>query len=753
MNRLLAFILIGLLQSSVCWNQTVLIPNNGIWKFLDNNTRPANWFESSFNDVAWNQGPAELGYGDGGEATVVSFGPNSTNKYITTYFRKNFQVTGLNNFSTFTINLVRDDGAVVYVNGREVYRNNLPAGIIQHSTLAIAAIGNADETTPVSTTLCSSFFLEGENVIAVEMHQNLATSSDLSFQLELIGNPIVGGTPSITRGPYMQMGNANELTIRWRTNIATNSRVEAGIEFGSNNFRVDSLCYTTEHEVRLSGLLPDTKYYYRVGNTNVMLQGDSNNFFRTMPLPGTNRKIGILAIGDGGGQNLTYQTQAFAQYRAMLAANNIEAADAVILLGDNAYENGTDNEFQTKFFNPLAPIWKNHKLYPSPGNHDYAQSAARQDDHNIPYYSMFTLPVNGECGGVASGNEAFFSFDIGDVHFISLDSYGEESNKRMSDTTGAQVLWLKNDLAANTKKWVIVYFHHPPYTMGGHNSDTETELAAIRNNLNRVLERYGVDMVICGHSHNYERSKLIRGHFGNELTYSESTHAVSTSSGMYNSVASCPYIVSSDTGRHGTLYVIAGSFGASGGIAAGYPHNAMPYSINDGGFLWLDIEQNRLDAKFVRRNGETWDRFTIMQDVNKTVTYNIAPGDEITLTANWPGQYNWSTGANTRSITVSPTGANNSYSVSDQFNCITDHFTVNATCGINTWVGTKNNAWENPLNWSCGTIPGPNSEVVINAGTFYSPTVNAHVSIKKLTVQSGAFVTVTSGYRINIWGE
>ena len=152
-------------------------------------------------------------------------------------------------------------------------------------------------------------------------------------------------------------------------------------------------------------------------------------------------------------------------------------------------------------------------MYPAPGNHDYANSGARQDDHNIPYYNMFTLPSNGECGGVPSGTEAYYSFDIGDVHFLSLDSYGEETNTRLYDTLGAQVTWIKTDLAANTKRWVVAYWHHPPYTKGSHNSDSEGELISMRENFIRILERYGVDLVICGHSHNYERSYLLKGYY------------------------------------------------------------------------------------------------------------------------------------------------------------------------------------------------------------------------------------------------
>ena len=161
-----------------------------------------------------------------------------------------------------------------------------------------------------------------------------------------------------------------------------------------------------------------------------------------------------------------YQSGTLSSYRNYTASN---PGEAMLLLGDNAYDNGTDAEYQSRFFDIYSSnILKNHILFPSPGNHDYANNATRQADHNIPYYSMFTNPTAAECGGVASGTEAYFSWNWGNIHFLSLDSYGKENagTTRLYDTTGAQAVWVKNDLAANTRPWVIAYWHHPPFTKG-----------------------------------------------------------------------------------------------------------------------------------------------------------------------------------------------------------------------------------------------------------------------------------------------
>jgi acid phosphatase type 7 len=494
---------------------------------------------------------------------------------------------------------------------------------------------------------------------------------------------------TVTRGPYLQMGGQNSITIQWRTNIVSDSRVEIGTSFGTYPTVITDAASITNHSIVITGLTADTKYYYRVGSSSAMSAADAQIFFTTLPLSNTTRKIRIAAFGDCGRNDNSFQSNTLSRYTSYLSANGIDAPDAWLLLGDNAYNNGTDAEFTSNFFSAYSSsILKNHKLYPTPGNHDYAQSIARQNDHLVPYYDIFTVPAAGQLGGVSSGSEAWYSFDIGDIHFMALDSYGLENSgtTRIYDTTGAQALWVKADLAANTKKWTIAYWHHPPYTKGSHNSDSETELIRIRENFLRILERNGVDMIVCGHSHNYERSYLLNGYYKSnpagsalsELDFNINTHTSSQSNGRYNGTAnSCPYVYESGKYQHGTVYVVAGSSGADGGVQSGYPHNAFPFSQDDGGMLYFEVDNNRLDAKFIRRDGVIADQFTIMKDVNETTTVNAFTGSPVTLTASWPGNHQWTTTETTRSITITPsaTGTTN-YSVTDGVGCNTDQFTV-----------------------------------------------------------------------------
>ena len=166
---------------------TSLIAQGATWKYLDNGSNQGTaWYAVGFNDASWASGPAQLGYGDGDEATTVGYGSDPDNKYITTYFRKTFTVTNPAQFNGLTLDLLRDDGAVIYVNGQEVVRSNMPTDAVNYQTLASVGIGGEDETTHFySYTLTPNVLVSGTNTIAVEIHQAVATSSDISFDLRL----------------------------------------------------------------------------------------------------------------------------------------------------------------------------------------------------------------------------------------------------------------------------------------------------------------------------------------------------------------------------------------------------------------------------------------------------------------------------------------------------------------------------------------------------------------------------------------
>ena len=187
------------------------------------------------------------------------------------------------------------------------------------------------------------------------------------------------------------------------------------------------------------------------------------------------------------------------------------------------------------------------------------------------------------------------------------------------------------------------------------------------------LEKYNVDVVLCGHSHSYERSYLIKGFKGNSETFDPAKHAVSASSGRYDGTPnSAPYIKKLTNKGTGTVYLVGGSSGQLGGKSAGYPHHAMAFSNESiPGSCILTFEDTRLDLKWLGGDDSIHDKFTMFKGVNRHNYVEIVKGDSVTLTASWPGDYIWSNGATTRSITVSPAEAQD-YIVKDVLGYLAD---------------------------------------------------------------------------------
>ncbi len=172
----------------------VLPATVAVWKFLDNGTdQSTQWRARNFDDAAWASGPSELGYGDT-QVTPIGFGPDAANRHITTYFRHHFTVTDPSVFHGLTLKMIVDDGCVVYLNGAEIVRRNLPTGDVNYKTTALLNIAGADETTFFTYTVPAAGLIAGDNVLAVEIHQNLPTSADISFDLGMTASSHTGAT-------------------------------------------------------------------------------------------------------------------------------------------------------------------------------------------------------------------------------------------------------------------------------------------------------------------------------------------------------------------------------------------------------------------------------------------------------------------------------------------------------------------------------------------------------------------------------
>jgi hypothetical protein len=216
-----ALALTGLVFAAPALAQQTLIASGSTWRFNDTGANlGTSWTQPGYADGGWATGVAQLGYGDGDEATVVSYGGNTANRFITTYFRRSFTVADPSSISALTARYLRDDGAVIYLNGAEIARSNLPTGTITSATRASAAIGGADESAWLTVPVSQTRLVAGVNVVAVEIHQQSPTSSDISFDFELTATAAPTSAPSVTLVAPVNGGVMNDPLVTFTAAVS-----------------------------------------------------------------------------------------------------------------------------------------------------------------------------------------------------------------------------------------------------------------------------------------------------------------------------------------------------------------------------------------------------------------------------------------------------------------------------------------------------------------------------------------------------
>lgn len=408
--------------------------------------------------------------------------------------------------------------------------------------------------------------------------------------------------PSLVRRPYLQKGTPTSMTFCWRTDFATDTALYCGVSPDQLIKVAENSSLVVDHVVTLNGLQPSTTIYYAVGTTSQMLAGgDAEHRFTTSPVFGSKTQFGVWVVGDSG----TGDANQTSVRDAMLAETAGDPPELYIHVGDMAYEAGTDIEFTNNFFAPYRDILRNTICWPTLGNHEgYSANSATQTG---PYYQAYVLPIAAEAGGLASGTEAYYSFDYANVHFICLDSHDTPR------TPGSPMLvWLAADLAATDQDWIIAFWHHPPYSKGTHDSDdqfdSEGRLVEMREYVLPVMEAGGVDLVLAGHSHVYERSFLVDGAYDTPTT--SAGHIVDGGDGRIS--GSGAYRKMTGLGGHGgAVYVVAGHGGRDLGGAGGHP--LMYFTEFDFGSCLLTINGNTLAMKNIRHDGVISDQFDLIK--------------------------------------------------------------------------------------------------------------------------------------------
>ena len=457
--------------------------------------------------------------------------------------------------------------------------------------------------------------------------------------LALSHGPAWGANPPkpLSRSPYVQFGGPNLMHVAWRTegpihpvvrfgtspsqlqNQAGTNAIVIRAALGTNgqamlpqwkalrtpeNLALPKLhsapIGTFQYEARLTDLKPDTRYYYAVFDGDKRLTPDDGTFqFMTHPPVGTARPYRFWVLGDGG----TGREPQYAVHQAMIETTRKEGQpiDFWIHAGDMAYGTGRDLEFQTRFFEAYDSTLRSKVCWPTMGNHEGHTSKGTTGVG--PYYDAYVVPTRGEVGGVASGTEAYYSFDYGNIHFICLDSHDLDRKP-----TAAMAKWLKADLDKARADWVIAFFHHPPYTKGSHDSDKEKDLTEMRQHIVPILEAGGTDVVLTGHSHTYERSMLIDGAYATP-TVSEN---VVLDDGDGDPDNDGPYLKSAGiTAHRGTVQIVTGNAGQSLGRVGTLP--IMKRTIVEHGSVLIDVNGDTLLGRMVNRNGSLRDQFSIVK--------------------------------------------------------------------------------------------------------------------------------------------
>ena len=368
-----------------------------------------------------------------------------------------------------TLRLNRDDGAVVYLNGTEVFRTNMPGGAISYTTLGLQRVAAENDVRP-DRTIDPIALVEGANVLAVEIHQTNVDELGHQLRSRARWRPTAS---AITRGRTCSSGRPSSIVVRWRTNVAdSTARASTARRSHDLDSTVNDPALTTEHVVQFDGprsrhpLLLRGRHHRRDPGRRQLRRFT----FVTAPPPGTRQPIRVWVLGDSGTADVQRSRGARRLRRAAAAPR---PTDLWLMLGDNAYQSGTDTEYQAAVFDmyPQLPATSS-VLWPTLGNHDGDQLPARRR-RPVPTTtsSRCPRPAAGRRRGV--GHRGLLLVRLGQRPLRLLDSY--ESDRT---PPSPMITWLEDDLAATDADWIVAFWHHPPYTKGGHNSDTDDRVIA-----------------------------------------------------------------------------------------------------------------------------------------------------------------------------------------------------------------------------------------------------------------------------------
>ena len=311
--------------------------------------------------------------------------------------------------------------------------------------------------------MISSFFERGRFVLALRTARSL-----------------LGGATGLEqpREPYVQGVTASSAVICWVSQHPGSGVVEYGKtpELGRNETdpRV-----RRRHVVALAGLDPGSTYHYRVEGI-----GGSSGCFRTAPVDDDSR-FSFAVVGDSGSGGKGQL--------AVAALLERLRPDLVLHTGDVVYPAGLERHYDRRFFAPYRNLIKTVPLFPVLGNHDVRKG------NGAAFLENFHPPL-----GSPGSTKRYYSFDWGNTHFVALDS--ELYHGDRGSNPEEQRVFLERDLATTRKRWKVAFLHRSPYGSSRHGGDQK-----VREDLEPLFVKHGVDLVFSGHDHVYERTVPITG--------------------------------------------------------------------------------------------------------------------------------------------------------------------------------------------------------------------------------------------------
>ena len=507
-----------------------LLPRNAVWSYLDDGADLGPDWAGKADASAWKSGPAPLGFGDEVSetdptlplATEVSFGGDENNKHITTYLMTNAEFPALDGFYGIEFYIHVDDGAVIYLNGREIFRRGIDEGV--EVGFATGAKFKPKEETFVLPLADLPSLKGGRNIIAAEVHQDDGGSSDLWFELgmaavmESAQAPEVDYTATALPNPDVETGEISRFVMSYHGDTATRmgftwytsqasvgSDVEvvpakkgaepdftAAQKFTGRFYMSTSAPEYLLHKAVATGLTPGVRYAFRVGDAKLNLWSQ-NGAFTT-----DNRDSGFTFINLADSQAKTQEEAELSADTFRIAHETAKDADFMVLNGD-VVDTGVKEEQWGWVLDAADSTLFRLPFMAVSGNHD---------EDNQSFYEHFNVDA-AEGSSTASG--AYYSFDYENTHFLMLNT--NEDSPQYANFTPRQIAWMKADAAAARERgadWLIAVMHKGPYTTSNHATDDDImKENGVRSLAAPILAQMGVDLVLQGHDHIYALSKPI----------------------------------------------------------------------------------------------------------------------------------------------------------------------------------------------------------------------------------------------------